>query len=1244
METKDKKDINDEFLKSIMPNLITIINSKFKQVCSSPINKIFFDKTEHLPALNNCNEEFIFDIFNIDKRLVYEESFLTNYEEQIQLIRDKENHVTELKSKLNDNQTSSFNEFVDEIAFILKTCVNQMIRIMNNKYLSDYRNELSSFYIKYFNILKNSNNNNNSLYIKYFNNINNNNNYNSNNNNNIDIPSFNEIFKLKKDEIKFPGIDTRYNDYKTAIHNEACKIYDKNYNNNIVTLIKLGANISLKDNMGKTPLDFIDDNKINKIYSIMEKELYINGCRNCYIPRIKRVLVEIQLRKYGDLEEQSYEDYFNSIINFVKYYRNKRNKEEIENSLSNLLWHDENIDIRKKREDYFLKLKNNKGLNQEGMTNDGKKWKGKTLDECKKYNQYIIDKPKFLDEIHLINEYFIERNNIKFNNYKNNIKQELEILNNNIYSEGVIKCMEEDIERFFMEYPSQIDMELNNNTDILEEAIDHNYIKLLKVLSINGKNLNYVLRDGKLPLEKAVDQNNLNLVKRLIDLGASLELKTQNGEKLVELIKNKFPEFYKKEHFVTKNETIENLLQTKEENVVINIIKEKGLDIDTSLKKAIEETKQLIRLGADMRKADNLIKSLLKDNLCGNKMNKFISGLKEEYEVMMNEAEVRNYYSLASDYIKNEDFNKVVDIHSKCKDIYKYQKEGELNLLTQMIIKTNYKNIEKLKEIIENQKEIINIENAVNKINGTTPVHYIMEKIKIDPTAIEILKMFLGFITEENINLIDKKNNDGISVLDYAIALNNIEAIKLIYQKIVDLKPYINNRVDNIIHIQYALFNNNITIKELKNIITKIISIRKNGDTLLTIDDVINDNSIENSQTILHITSYLGRLDIINGLYGIRDININFDVTDKWGRTPIFYAVISQKNDIINYFKDKKDNNGKTALHYAAYSKNKAILTYFGDNGNLIDFYIKDDNGLRAVDYLLLGEIDEEMKIIIRNYINQNDINNKNNDQFLTNLYIACENKINPNEAIEIILERREADLTNLLNVPLEDRKFLQKRLDNETPLQIALSNNVISDETIIKLIDKSNILNINGKMRNDLIKLLTCYQKEDIAVKLNIKKEFNSILMNSTQLICKKIISSNNENEIKEILNIDNTIDCKDFNLYDYAIVKDRYDLYCEFIKLEKDIDIDKIKKRVIEFNALNILYNLLNKNEEYKFNENSLWEIASNKAKKIIIQYYKKNNILEEEVREAAYKLNIKLVSLGIKYNGKNERIKGL
>lgn len=76
----------------------------------------------------------------------------------------------------------------------------------------------------------------------------------------------------------------------------------------------------------------------------------------------------------------------------------------------------------------FFKCKN---LNGKGLTLNNKRWKGIIPDECEKYNKYVEGISKSMENFNIINDYFLEKSNIKFNNYKNNIRQELEILNSN---------------------------------------------------------------------------------------------------------------------------------------------------------------------------------------------------------------------------------------------------------------------------------------------------------------------------------------------------------------------------------------------------------------------------------------------------------------------------------------------------------------------------------------------------------------------------------------------------------------------------------------------------------------------------------------------------------------------------------------------------------------------------------------------------------------------------------------------
>jgi len=244
---------------------------------------------------------------------------------------------------------------------------------------------------------------------------------------------------------------------------------------------------------------------------------------------------------------------------FVKKNKDLKSYEEMEDILGIHIWHEENTFIRKEREKYFSELKKkckviideiltyfkNNGLNDMGLTADNKKWKSDDNEENIKYNENLKKIDNAVDELQIINTYLLEKSSVKFIVEQNTIKNEIEIINYNTFSEAINRCMEDDIENFIMEYPSQVDMTLNNGNDILEEIIDQKNVRLLESLQKNGRDLNSYMKDGKLPLEKAIENNNTYFVKEMINLGVSLETETKSGMKLKDLLKEKMPSLNK---------------------------------------------------------------------------------------------------------------------------------------------------------------------------------------------------------------------------------------------------------------------------------------------------------------------------------------------------------------------------------------------------------------------------------------------------------------------------------------------------------------------------------------------------------------------------------------------------------------------------------------------------------------------------------------------------------------------------
>ncbi|KAG4084091.1 hypothetical protein H8356DRAFT_1745758 [Neocallimastix lanati (nom. inval.)] len=548
---QEEKKLRDSFLRGIMvklselksyPNYMELFNNNYKEVEDlSPENKMEIKETlVNIMSDEMKLEELLYNISNTNIRLEIEEKILMCNEDQVEKINQLEKQLDELESKfVNDNTLDSSNELKDKMTEFLRKCIEQIVVNNNNKYQSDSNSVLIKIYQKYheklevFNILSSN------------------------------IPRFKEKyvnilnrFGHMSDSIN-PTINQRYIDFKTIFHNEALNNKDSDYADVMVALIKMGANVSLKDNNGKTPFDYIDSNKIGEVYDNLNKSLSKTNVESAFGIRILRGILEIEITKKNNNE--NLEKYFNSIMAFVKKNKDLKSYEEMEDILGNHIWHEENTFIRKEREKYFTELKKkckviideiityfkNNGLNDMGLTMDNKKWKSDDNEENIKYNDNLKKIDNAVDELQIINTYLLEKSSVKFIVEKNTIKNEIEIINYNTFSEAINRCMEDDIEKFLMEYPSQVDMTLNNDNDILEEIIDQKNVRLLESLKKNGRDLNSFMKDGKLPLEKAIENNNAYFVKEMINLGVSLDTETKSGIKLKDLIKEKIPSLSK---------------------------------------------------------------------------------------------------------------------------------------------------------------------------------------------------------------------------------------------------------------------------------------------------------------------------------------------------------------------------------------------------------------------------------------------------------------------------------------------------------------------------------------------------------------------------------------------------------------------------------------------------------------------------------------------------------------------------
>jgi ankyrin repeat protein len=782
----------------------------------------------------------------------------------------------------------------------------------------------------------------------------------------------------------------------------------------------------------------------------------------------------------------------------------------------------------------------------------------------------------------------------------------------------------------------------------------------------------------------------------------------------------------------------------KQTNLLNNFVNNE--DIDGKEKIPITMKKVII----DEPKTNNNINNNI-STTDSNKLSPFGNHINEKNKLPSLEI-IKKKSEKANQLVSEGKFDDVKEVISNCKEIITYQKGKKLNLLSQMIIKLKKENLNTFIDIIKENPEMINnIELAINAKNSfITPLHYIIEKINQDSSAIEIIEKIFPYIT--NSDLLKVKDKDGMTIFDRVISINNMEAFKLLYEKILKLDKNWISRKENFIHVQYALLSKKMmTSDELKSIIESIIKIKTQVDELpyneaiteekILFLNIINDNSINHQQSLLHIASYINNKNIVN--YLLNQENINLDSRDEDGKTPLFYAILSNNNYVatklinsganinamdnlgmtpifyaifsknieilntlireseskkvdiltkkdfyqrsplnyalmmenekmvnlisnyVNEFEkindiDKRnvlhyavacknlnniksifsaitnknkfifnhvDNNGRTALHYAAESKNCQILEIFLNHQEYFDFHIKDHFGFKAIDYLLMDEINgDESEYIINNIISlmiNNERMFKENFNGKNILFSAFSNPINPDKSIKCILNVFETN--QLLD---KVKLFITSLINKDTMvLEIGLKNKKINNEILMELIEKTKIETEIGK--EELREKLLQNGRKELAIQLGITD------IESNDEIANKLIKNKKSiPEIKSLLHIPKNIECDDFKSYDYAILLDKYNWYLELTKSGKmDDDIYKIKEKVLKYNSLNILRELLKL--LFNFTAKSLWKIASEEAKEIIINHYKKIGILEKEIIRAANDLNVDFVEKGLNYS---------
>ena len=343
--------------------------------------------------------------------------------------------------------------------------------------------------------------------------------------------------------------------------------------------------------------------------------------------------------------------------------------------------------------------------------------------------------------------------------------------------------------------------------------------------------------------------------------------------------------------------------------------------------------------------------------------------------------------------IKNNDFEKIY-ILIKNKEIKNFDiKDENYNYFIQYII--IYNQIKILNLIIELAKsKIANFRLDIFDIDGRSLLYNCVKFNYFDicKLLIEYNKSTIG------ISIVDIKDKLGYTALHYSIILNNFEIFKLLLDN--DTDPYIIAKDGNNAYILCLMYNRiNILNYLLKN--KKFIDFK----TL-------------NNESILQVALNYQNTEIINTLF---DFNINLNnVSNDFGLALIHQSIILDNFKVFNILLDKdininlSDFYGNTPLHYIIIDNRFNYLELLLEKKN-INFNLADINGNIPLHILLDKSIDFKNNINIKKIIIESNLNIQNN------LGITCLMKLVSNNLLDLFYDIL---IIKPLNFYIEDNNF----------------------------------------------------------------------------------------------------------------------------------------------------------------------------------------------------------------------------
>ena len=350
------------------------------------------------------------------------------------------------------------------------------------------------------------------------------------------------------------------------------------------------------------------------------------------------------------------------------------------------------------------------------------------------------------------------------------------------------------------------------------------------------------------------------------------------------------------------------------------------------------------------------------------------------------------------------------------------------------------------------------------------------------------------------------------------------------------------------------------TLDQLKNILSK-------NPYLINTED-------ENFETFLSYAIKRDKIPLINFLLSFPLLNISYQ-NESTGNTYLHLAVIHQNIELIKkliekeIFIDVQNKEGNTALHLAYYVNNINIIKLLIENN--IDFAIKNKKGLTA------EEIDpvENIKDIAGYEVN---IYNNNSNKISNELYLNLSNSGETKYKSSLKTKNEKYNKQKIKSCDIKNFNNNYNDIDDINNLQ-TIQNDFISENNnnnnheLIQLSQEINLSTINPELKEE--KIITVDNKSlyDFLLQINMQKYyeiFNTNGFEDINIIIEDTKLGNylTDNHLK-IIGITSPGDRAKIlirleeksNLYDFTVPKSVYYYLSNFDKIEKDLNVIKLK-----------------------------------------------------------------------------------